>query len=1169
MRRRHDILLQAEDPSAQQRRAADPVLNVWVGASAGTGKTKVLTDRVLRLLLPRADGRPGSPPHRILCLTYTKAAAGEMRNRIAMRLGGWASMPQAALLDELQDLMGRPALDAEIEAARRLFATVTDAPGGLRLMTIHSFCQSLLARFPLEAGLSPHFTVLEEAESHRLLTEARDAVLAMAQARPDTAEGEALRRLAAEQNEEQFDALLRSLTGERHQLEAFLRQEGLEDGAYAALCGALSIAPDDTPERVVRDACADHAFDARGLRQALTALLDAGGANNAKLAAPLQRFLETPASSRDPMPLLRALTTAGEEGGLRPKAVSQLGTKAASALFPACAEVLTVEADRLIAMREHLTLCRGARLTHCLVILGQAIAGFYQQAKTRSGALDFEDLIHHSRVLLQSGMAGWILYKLDGGLDHLLIDEAQDTNQAQWDIAEALVEEFFAGVGARDTARTVFVVGDEKQSIYSFQRADPFIFASKRAEFEARAKAAGLGWLSVPLRTSFRSGPSVLDFVDAVFEDPEARQGLGDMVIEHLSERHGDAALVELWPVFRVATSDKADPWHAPAAPEPAQDAAALLADEIADTVAGWLAQGEVLASRNRPVEAGDVLVLVRRRSAFVTQLIRALKARDVPVTGIDRMVLTEQLAVQDLLAAAQAALLPEDSLTLACVLKSPLVRYDDAQLERLCLNRPRGRTLWSVLQADMDCREVVAWLRDLIRLAGSERPYEFFSRVLHTPCPGDPVSGLRAMAGRLGGEALDPLNELLQQALGFERNQIAQLQHFLQAQAVSATELKREQEEAGGAVRIMTVHAAKGLQAPIVFLPDTTSIVKPRSGGGRLLWPDKTRLAVPLWSPRKKDDHAVYRGALGLAHDREMQEYRRLLYVAMTRAADRLYICGAQGRASLPDDCWYALMRRAFAGFADVETVEAQAPAGLDLQDQPYRKLRLGNPQARLVPVRPAQMPAAVDAPDMPGWVHAAPPVEPAPARPYAPSAPLEAGPPARSPLQAEDGHRFRRGLLTHKLLQVLPDIADAARDDAAARFVGRQAPDLPPEMQAGIVAETLAVLRHPAFAPLFGPGSLAEVPLSGNVDGRLVSGQIDRLLVTDDAVWIVDFKTNRPPPATPDAVAPAYRRQLQAYAGTLRLIYPGRTLRGFLLWTDGPDLMAIDLDDPSGAAR
>jgi ATP-dependent helicase/nuclease subunit A len=1155
--RRRDHPSAFEDPSVRQRRAANPETSVWVGASAGTGKTKVLTDRVLRLMLPRDSGAPGTDPHRILCLTYTKAAASEMALRINKILSAWATIDDERLDRALMDLLGRRAELPETDAARRLFARVVDAPGGLKIMTIHSFCQSVLGRFPLEAGLPPRFRAMEEDEASALLTLARDRVLARAQSRPNSDEGRALEQLAAEQNEDQFNALLRALTSERHQLQHHLDKLETMDGFYTGLCQTLAVDPAHTPDELGHSACGDAAFAATELWQACRHLAS-GSKTDRERSLAMQLWLEYEQGVRAssfPQWSNLFLTREGE-----PR--KALMTKALIDAQPHLGRAMREEAERLLALAEQVNACRLAGLTRDLVILGRAITHEYQALKDRRAALDFDDLIHRTLDLLNRDMAAWVMYKLDGGIDHMLIDEAQDTNPEQWRIAERLTQEFFAGEGARNRIRTLFVVGDVKQSIYSFQRADPRKFLTMQQEFRAKIEQSGLSWDEVPLNTSFRSTSSVLRLVDRVFHPEEAKKGLGPDPVHHESWRTGQAGHVELWPLFKVAPPEKTDLWTPALDIRTSRKASALLADHIASTITGWLENGEILPSRDRPVQPGDILVLVRRRSGFVTALIRALKHKAIPVSGIDRMVLNDQMAVQDLLAVAQAALLPEDDLTLACVLKSPFVGWDDARLEAVALGRQKGESLWDAVR-DRDA-DTARWLSVQISQASSAHPYEFFSSLLQGPCPADPVSGLHAISARLGDEALDPLTEFLNQALAFEADHIAALQLFLKWQTEGEKQIKREQEEAGGKVRIMTVHASKGLQAPIVFLPDTLRSAQSAGGSARrLLWPDKTALNVPLWSPRKGIESQTYRDALARVEEREDEEYRRLLYVAMTRAEDRLYVCGAQGRNAPRPGSWYDLIAAAFQQDNDAERFPFLGPEGLEAEG-PFEALRLSNRQTSAPEaakhVQASPLPLDLSSTSY-HWVYAQPGEEPHPPRPLTPSRPSGLEPAARSPLQTTDAYRFRRGLVTHRLLQILPDLPDQTRQTAAERFAAQAVHGLPEDVQADIVRETLAILRDPAYAALFGPLSLAEVPITGFVGGRLVSGQIDRLLIEGTAISIVDYKTNRPPPASEADVPDPYRRQLRAYADTLAEIYPGRAIHTFLLWTDGARLMEIKI--------
>ncbi|WP_088151835.1 double-strand break repair helicase AddA [Inquilinus limosus] len=1131
------------DPTATQREASDPKQSVWVGASAGTGKTKVLTDRVLRLMLA------GTPPDRILCITFTRAAAAEMANRIAATLARWATMPDDALQLALADLMGAPPATAVQTEARRLFARVLDVPGGMRIQTVHSFCQSLLRRFPVEAGLPPQFELIDDRSAAEMLERVRRQVLA------DDGLGWAVDRVAASVGADEFSEIVRALVAERGQLTRLLDEHGGRDSLVAGIRALLDLPEGATADSLLRDACADSALDCEAVRAAAYALL-AGAKTDQDRGTAIANWLEKPDGRVVGFGDYRDAFLTATDGSIR----ARLATKAVAAV-PGVLDALQAEAERILALTERLRAAGTADATAALLALGAALIERYRAEKARRALLDYDDLILQAGDLLERpGKSAWVLFKLDGGIDHVLIDEAQDTSPEQWRVVEALTAEFFAGFGAREDAdRTIFVVGDEKQSIFSFQGADPAEFSRVHGLFDRRSREAERPFHTIPLETSFRSVSAVLELVDAVFARDPALDGVAPEPPRHfVSERrrlHG--GLVELWPLLGPSESDEPPAWEPPTEQRGISDPGARLARLIAARIAGWLRDGTILESQGRPIRPGDVLILVRTRNRFFVELMRALKAADVPVGGMDRMVLTEQLAVMDLMALARFLLLPEDDLSLAELLKGPLVGFDDDRLFALAHGR-RG-ALWAAMAASPDpaVKATRAWLAEILDRVDFQAPFELFSGVLARPCPGDPISGRRAMLGRLGPEAEDPLDEFLSLALGFERQLPPSLQRFLHWLETGTTEVKREQEQAGGQVRIMTVHGSKGLQAPIVILPDLVGM--PRGGaraGEKILWPEPDSVAgalpVPLWAPRAADRPPAYREAMERADRRRDQEYRRLLYVALTRAEDRLYLLGhyATERGKPADGCWYHLVRDGLATLPDAATVAIDGVEG--------EGLRLHRPQADRIAGPEAVAPEAAAGAAPPDWLHRPPPPEPDPTRPLTPSRP-EAEPPARSPLEGSDQGRFRRGALIHALLQALPELPPEAREAAARRYLARPQHGRDEAEQAEIVATTLAVLAQPGFEPLFGPGSRAEVPVVGLVEGRALSGQIDRLVVTPESVLVVDYKTNRPPPASIESVPRAYLVQMAAYRAALRLVYPGRTVRCALLWTEGPRLMEL----------
>ncbi len=1089
-----------------QARASAPDASVWVTASAGTGKTKVLTDRVLALMLT------GTHPGRLLCLTFTKAAAAEMANRLAKTLAGWATADDHALSGPLTTLLGRLPEPRDLETARRLFARVLDVPGGMRIETVHAFCQSLLRRFPIEAGVPPHFEVMDERDTAALLEEAKEEVLA--------AGGETLARVTGRIHETAFPDLLADLARDRGKLERMFAHYGGVARVRAAINHRLGLEPGDTPDRVLTALCEDRAFDAVGLRRVAE-------------PGPMADWLADPATRAARFETWRTIFLT-DKNTARAKFKNN--------------PVMKAEADRLEAAMDRLRAAAVAHATAALLDLADHLLAAYRRRKTARARMDYDDLILAARDLLaKDGAVAWVLYKLDGGIDHVLIDEAQDTSPDQWAVVAALTGEFFAGRGVYDRVRTVFAVGDVKQSIYGFQGADPRAFTAMRHHFAGLAGAVG-HWDEVPLEVSFRSTRAVLTAVDAVFAPGRpARAGVigEDEDVRHLPMRAEQAGLVEIWPPVEPRPADPVAPWKPPVERIGGDSPATRLAADIAARIARMVGT-DMLESRGRPVRAGDILVLVRRRTAFVEDLVRALKSLGVPVAGTDRMVLTDPIAVMDLLALGAVLLLPEDDLTLATVLKSPLIGLTEDQLFDLAWNRGKEVRLWDALRAKSGEGPAFAFawerLNHLRGLTDRVTPFALFAHVL------GPLGGKRRLLERLGAEAEDPLDEFLNAALAFERSNPPSLQRFLHWLEAGGVEIKRDLEQGErDAVRIMTVHGAKGLQASIVFLPDTMSVpVK----GDRLLWLDD----LLLWPPSSADQDPVCRAVVQERRQAITHEYRRLLYVAMTRAEDRLIVCGWLGRRAAPADCWYHLIRDAVAPFAGEDDTGV---------------LRLTTPQT--APPDRAQKAGEAAPPKsvLPDWATRPPPPEPAPPRPLAPSRAEGEEPAVRSPLDKGGADRFRRGRLIHRLLQTLPDLARADRSAAATRWLARAAPDLDAGSRMAIASEVADVLDHPSFTPLFAPGSRAEVAVSGLIGDRAVQGVVDRLAVTETEVLIADFKTNRRPPADSGQIPDLYVRQMAAYRLALACVYPGRTIKCALVWTDGPRLTEIDpqrMDDALG---
>jgi ATP-dependent helicase/nuclease subunit A len=1131
----------AREGIALQQRAADPDRSVWVSASAGSGKTRVLVDRTLRLMLA------GTAPECILCITFTKAAAAEMSNRLNQTLGDWSVMDDAALKTEITKLQGRPSSDAEFVRARRLFANVLDAPGGIKIQTIHSFCGSILGRFPLEAGIAPNFQELDDRTAAEIMQVARDRLLVATQKPGNAPLLSALQYVSQRLNEDAFTDVMRGLSARRGRLKRFLSHYNGLTGALDHLANYLQVDPALSEQDVISAACDEAAFDGPTLRQALEILLQ-GSVNDQKIAAAIETWLATPDRRV-------ALFDTYMMGFLTQKQLlkseKSLGTAASVKRMPNLKEVLIAEGERVLAVLEQRRRVRVLAASSAILKLAEGLLEAYEAEKTRRGALDFDDLILITRDLLTAkDVAPWVMFKLDGGIDHILVDEAQDTSPEQWEVIAALAEEFFASDTIREAARTLFVVGDEKQSIYSFQGADPAAFDAMRLKFQQKAEQVGKPWEVVPLDLSFRSTHAVLSLVDNTFLPGSARDGLTaeNSDINHHIFRHGHQGQTEIWPIVRPDEVAETDSWDIPLDQGISESAPAKLAKNIALQISVWLKSDERLASTGQKIRPADVLILVQKRNTFFEEMVRALKQARIPVAGADRMKLTEQLAVMDLVALGKFALLPEDDLNLAVILKSPFVGIDDNELFRIAYRR-RG-SLWQAVQEQADTtpqlHEALPFLKRLLSAADFIPVYEFFAHIL------GPARGREKLLSRLGEEAIDPIEEFLYLALTYQRSQATSLQAFLHWLEAGGAEVKRDMEQGKDQVRILTVHGSKGLQAPIVFLPDTCQGAAPGKNTN-LIWTEED-IPGPLWPAASINEDEATRSAKEAAKKRQESEKRRLLYVALTRAEDRLYICGWENKRARPSGCWYDLVDAAFSEdyadkieevalpFGDVgrrRTSGDELPQKTDISDQ-------------------AQTSVTVI---LPSWVHEAPPEEPFPPQPLTPSQ-EEEEPAVRSPLGTDDGHRFHRGILIHRLLESLPDLPDSRWAEVGAAWLKRPAHNLSEPQQQVILQETLAVLYHPEFAPIFGPGSMAEVPLTGLMGDRIMSGQIDRLLIGEAEILIIDYKTNRPSPRELVNVPAVYRRQMSIYRQALKKMYPEKAIKCGLLWTDGPHLMEIPED-------
>jgi ATP-dependent helicase/nuclease subunit A len=1123
-----------------QHEASDPDASAWASANAGSGKTHVLTQRVIRLLLR------GEDPAKILCITFTKAAAANMATRVFDTLADWTALDDAGLDKEIRGI-GMVPTEALRTRARRLFALALETPGGLKVQTIHAFCTSLLHQFPFEAEVGAGFEVLDDVTQAQLLDRLTLEVMLEGAAKPDSPSGRALATAIRAAADQTFRELIADAVNERDRIEPWVARCGSVDAAIAELTGALGIDAQIEPSTIEATILADGI--ASTAWPDIAAVLRTGKKSDTEKADLLSLAARGTGGSQVNC-YLSIFCNESKDGSLVRRAISKTGvvTKGLRQANPEIAEILDREKARIGHLLDTLRAAECRDRTRALITIAHEVIVRYRREKARRSLLDYDDLIDRTLALFNRTSAEWVLYKLDLGINHLLLDEAQDTSPKQWEIIRQLVSEFTAGAGARSAKRTMFAVGDDKQSIFSFQGAAPEKFGEMKGSLERDFHAAKLAWRNVRLLTSFRSGEIVLQAVDAVFARASSYEALSSEKARTVHESLPGKlpGHVDIWPLVLPDEKQDIEGWEAPFDKTSETSPPVKLANKIAAHVALWQKAG---------TRAGDVLILVRQRGPLFEAIIRALKTARIQVAGADRMVLLDHIAVMDLIALADALLLPEDDLALASVLKSPLFGLTDEELFRIAHDRGFLSLRAALFGKAGEFPQAADRLKELTDAALRDSPFMFYARLLGAG------GGRNRILARLGPEANDALDEFLNLALEYERGETPSLQGFVAWVRAANAEVKRDMEVARDQVRVMTVHGAKGLEAHTVILADTTT----RPQGYQ---PPKL-LDVPLpgghgvvWAKSQDTDPPIVEAARLKARNAAIDEYKRLLYVAMTRAEQRLVICGAapknEGSLGIDAQCWYRLIEEALVTAEPAPTIVIPSEDGDGTTIWRMRKDVLDFPQPAKDEERRAEK-------ALPGWIDAPVPAEPIRSVAMRPS--------DADDIESKHGgdgfgreHALERGRLLHRLIQSLPDMPPPQRAAAAADFLRRNH-DSKKVSQAdcdAIAAQALAILDDAQFAALFAPGSRAEVPLAGMLprDGLApysVTGQIDRLVVTDTQVLVGDYKTNRPAPRTLDAVPRAYVRQLALYRALLQRIFPGRTVRAALVWTDNATLMEL----------
>lgn len=1042
-----------------QLKASNPEISTWVSASAGTGKTKILTDRVLRLLLGNAAF------NKILCLTFTNAAAGEMKERIVNSLAKWSKLNDTELKEELQKTLGRNGSNEELAKAKILYELYLRSDENINIQTIHSFCQALLKKFPLEAGVSPSFKIIDEAKAYSILQQIKKNLL----------------------NKPELELINDYLTANFHEITI--------DEIFTEIVQhktKFSTRTDNTLEEsqeliISLNNSGDHAYQDILKHPVIQTIVGFDIS-----VAYLKNFF------------------LNKDGQKRKRIVPQKIAKPGSNFYENLEQIQNQiysldQAERTKHMESYSKL---------LSILSANIINAYESYKSSKGLLDYDDLIIYSSNLLKSSSAKeWVLYKLDGGIDHLLVDEAQDTSASQWQIIDAMIEEFYAGSSTdSDKNRTVFVVGDEKQSIFSFQGADVTSFAHMNKLLKQKMTDGGKHFEDVNLETSYRSAGEILEVVHQVFD--KIRQQMPSLFTATLTEltpfRSKHTGSVELWPLC-ISDNKNEDFWSITTHLNNADSTKTNLAKKISSYIKDQLASARVLPSTGNMISCSDFMILFRKRDELTHEVIKALKAENIEVTGLDRISLQENLAVLDLLSAAKFALNTEDDLNLAALLKSPLIGLDEQKLYDIATSRKKS-SIWQYLKSN-DKYNLTDKLSIFIDLFNRSDVSNFFQYIVD-------ILGYREnLNANCGPDSNDAIDELIYACNDFASQESTSIQKFIFWLENYNSSIKRDNSSTDK-VKIMTLHASKGLQAPYVILCDTNNIP---SNSDRFLFVNGQALSaknstyVPDYYKILKDEKQ------GNAY----AEYLRLLYVGMTRAEDHLIICGYQGGRSLPDNCWYQLIRSKLVDIAKQTEDGTLIYGATDINYIAGTNAAPTKTNIEFFTTTAQTSPTFKE-------VHTSRNIA--------------------SPLSDRDPMGY--GLVFHKILE----------DSLNAKNLNMMSSHplittLDPKSQNSMHAGIKKIIDNKKFNSLIREKDIkTELTLGSNINGKIQIGRIDLLLIAPNEVIIIDYKSDKSPPPIEANIPDSYYQQLLIYKTMVTEIYSTKTIRTMILWLENGSLQEIN---------
>ncbi len=1077
------------DLNLPQLKASDPNISVWTMASAGTGKTKVLIDRLMKLLVR------GANPQKILCLTFTKAAANEIKLRINQEIERWSKSDDDELQLMLKNLFGFDPKKQFLSKAKNLLPELFKSPEPIKICTIHAFCQYVLKKFPIEAGISPTFKIIDELLMHQVLEKLKKELFFEKSCK------NAIKYFAQNFHETTIDEILHEIISGKF---LSLTDSFSDAQTYKGYLSQKIGIPMNNTEDIVQSYVLNIP-----IKEQIS--LKSENSKDAEIINSINAYLSL--SLKEKIRRWRNLNAIFLNTDQN-KRVSILSKKTKDQ-NPHLAELLKEWQINFANLIKEIANNTALNASCYLYEIAESLLAKYQSFKVQNEYLDYEDLVFFTNKLLSKSIdKDWVLYKLDGGIDHILVDEAQDTSASQWHVIQNLISDFFSGQSRQDD-RTIFVVGDEKQSIYSFQGADIKALQNTKYLISSGMKNANKDYKNVQLTNCYRSTQVVVDFIQKSLNQSSANFKVPDVK----SMRPTSLGRVELWPMLPQLGQKKGAFWPAPTQIHTHEATKVQVSRIIASYVKNLLSKKIILPSTKAAIKESDITILVQRRNAFTDLLIDSLRKEGLSVCGLDRIKLQSNLSILDVIAIAKFVLLPSDNLNCAIVLKSPLFNLKENELHEIVF----GKTIWNNLCSSTNPvhKEIFSKMQDILKLYADYSVSDFFFLLLD-------CLGLRTLLLEANCKSDDQvIDEFLQVTKRFESEIGGNLYNFVDWFENNELQVKRDPLSEGG-IKIMTVHAAKGLESSVVILPNAISL---NINENRICWIEDDCV---LFLPRDKSD--LITSYKALEEEKSYQEYLRLMYVALSRCKDYLIICSDSSHKEAHKSSWYSIASNAIMQLGVSIKSELLEQLGLKgniwvLQSQDFEICKKN--EELLAPKTKESLITQK-------WSQGSP---------SATALSQIASP----PLEEEDSAALY-GSIVHKLLE------ESANGELPQEIFNHPLLfRLSLEERTKTISRLKNLFSTDFWQGLFNDKVYTEVPFFDHKNDQSFVGRIDLLAVSEFEVRIVDYKTDAFVPKSEKDIPTKYLEQMHRYKTAISKIYPNQKISAFILWFENCTLCLV----------